>query len=121
MRVKTDLSGLKNSGNASVKPAGVKQWNYSPVWVPVLTDGKAVVNVITRQEFMDKQLGDWRLIQITRVGAILLGVAALYFLGSNVLVAAALGLAAGWAWGLYVRTNYFFETVNKSREILEST
>ena len=122
MLKKTDLHGLHKIGQKqgnSESPS--KQWTYSTVWLPVQTEGKAVVNVSTRQEFMDKQLKDWRFIQISRVGAIVLGVGALYFLSSSILVSGALGLAAGWLWGNYVRTAFFFEYVNRSREILEGT
>ena len=120
--MKTDLQGLKKiaetHGSSESPP---KQWNYSTVWLPVQTEGKAVVNVITRQEYMDKQLKDWRLIQITRVGAIILGIGALFFLVSNILVSVVLGLGAGWFWGNYVKTAFFFEHVNRKREILEGT
>ena len=120
MLVKTDLSALKGMGKQHSEEHK-KDWAYSTVWMPVQTEGKSVVNVQTRQEFLDKQLKDWRTIQISRVAAIILGVAALFFLGFNAIVSAALGLAAGWFWGQYAKTAFYFEEVNRKREILEGT
>jgi hypothetical protein len=79
------------------------------------------MNVINSQTFMDYELGNWRTIQVTRVAAIVFGVGALYFITSNLLFSAALALAAGWAWGIYTKKAFFFENINKRREILEGT
>ena len=104
----------------SSSPAG-KDWTYSTVWMPVQTEGRSVVKVQTRQEYIDKQLKDWRTIQISRVIALGLGIGALFFLSFNAFVSAALGLGAGWFWGDYVKTAFYFEEVNRKREILEGT
>ena len=120
MQIKTSLQGL----NAKVKgdsEAQQKQWNYSTVWLPVQTEGNPVMKVSTRQEYMDDQLKNWRTIQISRVGAIIVGIGALYFLTSSIWVSAMLAGIAGWAWGNYVKLAYFFEHVNRQREILEGT
>lgn len=120
MLVKTDLKGLKQvQPQAGGSPR--KEWTYSPVWLPVQTEGKGVMKVSTRQEYMDLELGNWRTIQITRVAAIVVGVAALYALSWSVVVAGILALLAGWSWGVYARKAFFFENVNRKREILEGT
>ncbi|HIH20487.1 TPA: hypothetical protein HA244_04430 [Candidatus Micrarchaeota archaeon] len=122
MQVKTDLRGLKRIGTGeSHGGPGKADLTYSTVWMPVQTEGKAVVKVQTRQGYLDKQLKDWRTIQLSRVVAIALGIAALFFLSFNAFVSAALGLAAGWFWGSYAKTAFFFEEVNRKREILEGT
>lgn len=119
MQVKTGLQGLK--GFAGKSDSSEREWTYSPVWLPVQTEGRGVMKVSTRQEFMNMELGNWRLIQVSRVAAIVLGVAALYALSWSVLVSAALALLAGWSWGVYARKTFFFEKVNRNREILEGT
>ena len=120
MQVETSLQGLKKT-NVSSGETQPQQWNYSSVWLPVQTEGKSVMSVTNRQSFMDRELGNWRTIQVSRVAAILFGVGALYFLPSNLLFSAALALAAGWAWGLYTKKAFFFEKINRKREILEGT
>lgn len=122
MVVKTDLRGLRQMAAHETR-GGQKQpsFTYSPVWLPVQTEGNAVVKVTTRQEYLDGQLGQWRTIQLTRVAAIVLGVGALYALTWNILASAALAILAGWAWGVYARNAFFFEEVNRKREILEGT
>ncbi|MFH1056533.1 MAG: hypothetical protein V1717_01915 [Candidatus Micrarchaeota archaeon] len=121
MQVKTDLQGLKQTVPVAPSEALGKQWTYTPVWLPVQTEGKPVVKVSTRQDFLGVQLGEWRAIQISRAAAVALGIGALYFLSSNILISAGLGLSAGWAWGTYAKKAFFFEFVNKRREILEGT
>ncbi|MEM4254848.1 MAG: hypothetical protein QXR53_00765 [Candidatus Norongarragalinales archaeon] len=120
MIVKTDLQGLKGMAKGNSHASG-HEWTYSPVWLPVQTEGKGVMKVSTRQEYMDFELGNWRLIQISRVAAVVLGVGALYALGWSILVSGVLALMAGWAWGVYARKAFFFNEVNKKREILEGT
>ncbi len=120
MRVKTDLRGLKGMVKSDSSGAA-HEWTYSPVWLPVQTEGRGVIKVSTRQEYMDFELGNWRMIQITRVAAIVLGVTALYFLTWSVLVSGVFALLAGWAWGVYARKAFFFENINRKREILEGT
>ncbi|HIH20299.1 hypothetical protein J4220_00425 [Candidatus Micrarchaeota archaeon] len=119
MQVKTSLQGLK--GYSGKSESSEREWTYSPVWLPVQTEGRGVMKVSTRQEFMNMELGNWRLIQVSRVAAIVLGVGALYALTWSILVSAALALLAGWSWGVYARKAFFFERVNRNREILEGT
>lgn len=120
MIVKTDLQGLKKIAPKKDSHSS-EQFTYSPVWLPVQTEGRGVMKVSTRQEYMSTELNNWRTIQISRVAAVILGVAAVYFLTWNVVIAAIVALMAGWAWGVYARKAYFFEKVNKGREILEGT
>lgn len=121
MMVKTDLRGLKGMSPKIKAVTSTPSFTYSPVWLPVQTEGNAVVKVTTRQEYLSGQLGDWRTIQLTRVATIIFGIAALYFLSVNIFVSAALGVLAGWTWGVYTKKAFFFETVNRKREILEGT
>ena len=120
--VETNLSGLKkmvSEKRESFGPAG--KWTYSPMFVPVATEGRPVLNVMRRQDFMDRSLGQWRTKIVARIGGIVLGVAALALLAYNVVLAAAAALAAGWVYGLYKRESFFFDYVNKRREIMEGT
>ena len=118
----TNLAELKkmvSEKQGDFQPA--KKWDYAPMFVPVQTEGRPVLRVERRQDFMDRSLGQWKTKIVARVGGIALGVAALALLAFNVFLAAGAALAAGWVYGAYKRESFFFDIVNKRREVLEGT
>ncbi len=98
-----------------------KQWNYSPMFLPISTSGRHVMNVTTRSDFLHKQVGNWKTIQINLVLTIVIGIAALWLLSVNVLLAGAAALVAGWLYGEHMVKKFFLYKVYKRRMLLEGT
>lgn len=125
MMVKTDLSGLKAmaaKGELTDASQGhAEKYAYTPMLMPVATGGKEVMKVGTRQEYLNQEIGNWRNININRALGVIAGLAALYLLSVNVLLAGAAALYAGWAWGAKARDEFFLYKIAKKRELLEGT
>ncbi|OIO26918.1 hypothetical protein COX85_03795 [Candidatus Micrarchaeota archaeon CG_4_10_14_0_2_um_filter_55_9] len=118
----TDLGGLKAFvGSHQESFSQPKQWDYAPVFMPVSTEGKPVVKVTTRLDFLKGQIGQWREVKICYFLSFGLGALALILLSVNVLLGVAFGLAAGWFYGQYVRDDFFIMQINKKRPLLEGT
>lgn len=123
--VQTNLEDLHSLVTENPKSFGYKeqpkQWSYSPMFMPVSTEGKPVVQVTTRLEFLKRQIKDWRNMKISYFLAFGLGAAALWLLSVNPLFAVAAGAAAGWFYGGYVMTEFFLVKIGKKRPLLEGT
>ncbi|MFH0836427.1 MAG: hypothetical protein V1834_04675 [Candidatus Micrarchaeota archaeon] len=124
--VKMNLRQLRQYAGSTPKLTPKSEYGstdhvHAPMFLPVDTDGSTVVNVTTRQSFLNHEIGNWKTIHLTRMGGIVLGIAALILYGYNVYLAAVAALAAGYLVGIYARKSFFFYKVLARRELLEGT
>ncbi len=76
-----------------------------PTFVPArMKPGEGVLEVTTRQRFLNDGYATWINWHATRVLAILFAVAALFLLAINLWVAAGAGIAAGYFYSDHART-----------------
>ena len=118
--LKVTLEELRDTVRTN-PPSKTEELTYSPVFTPVNTEGKAVMKVIPRQDFMNENLGTWRMKHIGRFGGIACGIVALVALQYNVLLSAVLAIAAGWLYGMYKYKSFWFDIVMRKRDLLEGT
>lgn len=104
----------------SEKPP-VPKWDHVPMFVPTKTNGLNVIDVSTRQMYLDRTIGWWTSYHITRALAVFIGTLALIFVFTNVLVAAILALVAGFFYGWHMMRNYDIDELVKKRYLLEGT
>ena len=124
--VKVDLNGLKetvghNRAAFSSGTATQQKFEAFPMFLPVATQGKEVMRVTTRQDFISYNIGEWRLFHLTRAGAAMAGIGALWLFPINVYASAAAGVAAGWLYGEHLKKNFYLNQLLKKRDLLEST
>jgi len=118
--VKVTLEELRDTVRTN-PPSKTEELTYSPVFTPVNTEGKAVMKVIPRQDFMNENLQSWRMKHLGRFGGIACGIVALVALQYNVLLSAVLAIAAGWLYGMYKYKSFWFDIVMRKRDLLEGT
>ncbi len=128
-----EIKQLKDSGELTVASGdghetqghGAPQQNYRftpvPMFLPTRTFGNHMASVVTRQKFIDTNIGWWLRWRTTKVAAIALGILAIVLIPSNVYLAAAAGLGAGWLYGQYVWSNFYVTQLLGKRRLLEST
>ncbi|NUN11417.1 hypothetical protein HUU53_02120 [Candidatus Micrarchaeota archaeon] len=125
MMVKTSLNGLKHMAHElkhDHDDHGHKQdYAYTPMLMPAQTEGKPVMKITTRQDYLDKTVGLWRRIQVNKGLGLILGVASLFLLSISPLFAGACAVLAGWIWGDYVTGKFYLYQVDGKRELLEGT
>jgi|GEM_PF-1909307 len=110
-----------NKASFGFTPAKQQEFEYSPMFMPVSTEGKPVLKVQTREKFLKDAVKSWRSQKIGYALGIAFGIAALLLLSVNWLFAVAAGAAAGWFYGGYVSVTFYFENLMKKRPILEAT
>ncbi|PIO06515.1 hypothetical protein COT29_00730 [Candidatus Micrarchaeota archaeon CG08_land_8_20_14_0_20_59_11] len=118
--LKVTLEELRDTVRTN-PPSPQKEWTYAPIFTPVDTEGKAVMKVIPRQDFMNENLGTWRMKHIGRFGGIACGILALVALQYSILLSAGLAIAAGWLYGTYKQKSFWFDTIMRKRDLLEGT
>ncbi len=113
-----ELSDLSKAG--LVKP---KSPDYAPVpmFLPTRTFGRNVVQVITRQSFMDTNIQWWVKWRVMLVLSLLSAAAAVALVFVNGYLATLAGLVAGWAYGQYVWAGFYVNNLLKNRRLLETT
>ncbi len=108
----------ENSGNAS----SASGWRKTQMFLPVASEGKPVIKVTTRQEFLNNNISAWRAWQLTRVGAALAGAGAIWlFFANQPWLAGGAALLAGWWYGEHVRRGFYITKLLKKRYLLEGT
>ncbi|MDP2717511.1 MAG: hypothetical protein Q8P02_02090, partial [Candidatus Micrarchaeota archaeon] len=85
------------------------------------TEGKAVIMVQRRQEFLTKAITDWREFHGYRAASIAAGIAAVLLLFSNIYLSAAAAMAAAWMYGEFLKKDFTINQLMKKRYLLEST
>lgn len=114
-----EVRGMVSSGAFSVKQE--KKFDYTPLFLPVATEGKPVMKVTARHDFINNSLKEWRLFHITRTIAVVSAIGALVLLPINAFASAGAGIIAGWFYGEHLKKNFFINKMLKQRDMLEST
>jgi len=97
-------------------------WRKTQMFLPVASEGKPVIKVTTRQDFLNTNISVWRSWQLSRVGAALAGAGAIWlFFSGQPIIAGGAALAAGWLYGQHVRLNFYVTKLLKKRYLLEGT
>ncbi len=99
-------------------------FRYSPMFLPVDATAKkdiGVVKVVTRQKFLDENIGHWIKWRTYQGASVALGIAALALLSTNVLLSGAAALGAGYCYGQYKRKDFIINRLLKNRWLLEGT
>ncbi len=104
----------------SEKPPAAK-WDHVPMFVPTNTNGYSVIDVSTRQTYLDLTIDWWTTFHLTRAASVFAGTLALIFAFSNVLVAAVLALVAGFFYGWHMMRTHDINELVKNRYLLEGT
>ncbi|MBI5226593.1 hypothetical protein HY994_05165 [Candidatus Micrarchaeota archaeon] len=100
---------------------GKKEFDQTTMFIPVATEGKAVINVQNRQNFLTTGISNWRLYHFYRAASIMGAVATVWLLFINPLLSAAAGMAAAWSYGEYLKKDFTVNHIYKTRYMLEST
>ncbi len=100
---------------------GPKEFDQTTMFIPVATEGKAVINVQTRQKFLTTGITNWRMYHFHRAAAIMGAVAAVWLIFINPYLSAAAGMASAWSYGEYLKKDFTINHIYKSRYLLEST
>jgi hypothetical protein len=99
-------------------------FNYAPMFLPVdATEkkGQGVVKVVTRQKFLDENIGVWVKWNAYKGTALMLGVVALFLLPTSIYLSGAAALGAGYCYGQFKRNQYVIEAILQRRWLLEGT
>jgi len=102
-------------------PAPAEGYNYSPMFLPIDTQGKIPIQISTRGDFLKKGVNMWKQMNLGLVMAIAGGVFALVLLAFNPVLAAFMGGASGYFYGLHFRQKLYYYDIYKKRPVLEST
>ncbi|MBI4360942.1 hypothetical protein HY572_04195 [Candidatus Micrarchaeota archaeon] len=97
------------------------EFEQTTMFTPVATEGKPVINVQRRQEFLTKGITDWREFHGYRALSVAGGIATVLFLFSNPLLAAVSGMGAAWSYGEFLKKDFYINQLYKKRYLLEST
>src|SRR3989338_830240 len=110
-----------NKAKFGAKPeSGGPDFDQTTMFVPVATEGKPVINVTKRQDFMDTSLATWREFHFYRAAAIMGGVLSVILLFSNVFLSAAVAMGAAWSYGEFLKKDFTINVLYKQRYLLES-
>ncbi len=100
---------------------GPKEYDQTTMFIPVATEGKAVINVQNRQNFLTTGISNWRLYHFYRAAAIMGALAAVWLLFTNAYLSAAAGMASAWSYGEFLKKDFMVNHIYKTRYLLEST
>lgn len=100
---------------------GGPDFDQSTMFVPVATEGKAVINVTKRQDFLTTGIGTWREYHFFRAAAISGAILSVFVLFTNPLLSAAIAMGAAWSYGEYLKKDFTVNQLYKRRYLLEST
>jgi hypothetical protein len=98
-----------------------QEFEQTTMFTPTATEGKAVITVQRRQDFLTKAITDWREYHGYRAASIAAGIAAVLLLFSNIYLSVAAAMAAAWAYGEYLKKDFIVNQLMKKRYLLEST
>jgi hypothetical protein len=117
------LKQLKESKGSGSAGGGAQAPHYTPVpmFLPTETNGENIATVQTREKFIKDNIQIWLEWHAGRAGAVVLGVAALIALTQNGIVAAFLGLGAGFCYGRHIWRDFNINMLLKKRRMFEST
>ena len=112
-----ELKELKASGGFHEAGDGAHGQSYRftpvPMFLPTRTFGHHMASVVTRQNFIDSNIGWWIKWRTTKLAAFALGILAVVLVPSNIFLAAAAGLAAGWMYGQYNWSNFYVTQLDR--------
>jgi len=100
------------------------QFRYAPMFLPVDATAKkdsGVVKVVTRQKFLTENINHWIKWRAYQGASLGLGIAAVAFLGMNVMLSGAAALGAGYCYGKYKWQDFIVNQLLKNRWLLEGT
>jgi len=125
MATKVRIGELKGFGKASSK-AETHQKNYQvyPMFLPAditVKKGQGVVQVVTRQKFMDESIGTWIKYNSFRGLTAIAGIAAILLLPVNWILSAIAGMLAGYFYSQYNWHDFIINDRLKKRWLLEGT
>ncbi len=100
-------------------PKAKKEEQLTTMFMPMNTNGTSILEINTRQKFLDMSIQIWREWKIYKVMAIALGLATIYLLFVNIWLASIVGAATGWYFGEYVRRDFRIEKQLKRRDLYE--
>ncbi len=101
--------------------AGPREFDQTTMFVPVATEGKAVINVQRRQEFLNTAIGTWREFHFYRAASAIGAITAVWLLFINPFISAASAVAAAWSYGEFLKKDFTLNNIYKKRHLLEST
>ena len=100
---------------------GKKEYDQTTMFIPVATEGKAVINVQNRQNFLTTGISNWRLYHFYRAASIMGALAAVWLIFINPYLSAAAGMAAAWSYGEDLKKDFTVNHIYKTRYLLETT
>ncbi|VVB70138.1 Uncharacterised protein [uncultured archaeon] len=112
-----ELKELKQQSKFTTKKKSEEQ--LTTMFMPMNTNGVSLLEINTRQKFLDQSITGWREWKIYKVMALALAITAVYLLFVNVWLAAAAGGAAGWYFGEYIRRDFLINRMLKGRDLYE--
>lgn len=114
-------AGYKASKKEGKKDALVTQESHglTSMFVPTKTDGNDFFEITTRKDFLNENIDHWLKWNMFRGLAVTFGMATLWLLTVHPLLAAAGGLAAGWAYGRFYSQDKTLDVLKK-RDLFES-
>lgn len=114
-----ELKEFKPDGIA--KDAAEAKFTPVPMFLPTRTFGHTVASVITREKFIQTNIGWWLKYKLTRLGTIVFGIIAVVLIPINIVFAALCGIVAGYMYGTHKWSDFYVNQLLKNRRLLEST
>lgn len=120
-QIKKWVSADKAKFGGTASSQGGRDFDQTTMFVPVATEGKAVINVTKRQDFLTTGIGTWREYHFFRAAAISGAILSVFLLFTNPLFSAAIAMGAAWSYGEYLKKDFTVNKLYKTRYLLEST
>lgn len=98
-----------------------RKFDYHQLFLPVATEGKPVMKVTARHDFINGNLKIWREFHINRAATVAAAIGVILLLPISVYASAASAIGAGWFYGEYLKKNFHINKMLKARYMLEST
>ncbi len=114
-----ELRSLKASGQLKDAPLAATPAELTNMLMPIKTNENHVLEIMTRQSFLDSNIKLWREWHLYRAGAIVLAVAALYLLTVNVLLSVVAAGLSAYVYGLYYHRDFIIQHPLKKRDLYE--
>ncbi len=120
--MKTTVASLKKmSKQGKFTPAKPSAFNYQPLFLPVATEGHAIMKVTARHEFINNNVKEWRLFHTTRAISIIAAIGTLVLFPISPYASAASAITAGWYYGEFLKKDFNINKQLRERDMIEST
>lgn len=114
----TQLKQLKDKNSFNPK-ATKPEDKLTTMFMPMNTNGTSILEIKTRQSFLDHSITLWREWKIYKVMALGLALVTIYLFFVNIWFATAAGAASGWCFAQYVAKELQIARQLRNRDLYE--